>query len=270
MWIKKLLLILVLCPVCQAVNNFSTNSNCKAAWNVDNGALTVDSKGTNTLTNSSITADTAVFKEGDASAYSDALSDDLYILDAALDAGFPLKNGDANKKITVCMWIRSSGFPASANRVFLQKGNATGYDASFVLYFRKPASWTITMGIGVSGGTGWETVDYGTTVSANTWYHVGATFQDSDKSWKLRIWDDTAGAILGGVTVSGTTTNNINIEDGAFYIGSAGADATGGWRDEIVVFNDILTDGEIDQVRAGTFGAATPAAGGQVIMIEEF
>ena len=48
-------------------NDFTNDANCKALWNFDDGALTTDSKGTNTLTNSGVTADTVDFKEGNAS-----------------------------------------------------------------------------------------------------------------------------------------------------------------------------------------------------------
>ena len=38
-----------------------------------------------------------------------------------------------------------------------------------------------------------------------------------------------------------------------------------GWIDEIVVFNDILSAAEIDEIRAGTYGVS----GGQLIMISK-
>ena len=52
-----------------AQNDFSAGGNAVALWSVDNGALTTDSIGTNTLTdNNTVGTDTTNLMEGDASA----------------------------------------------------------------------------------------------------------------------------------------------------------------------------------------------------------
>ena len=46
-------------------NDFSGDPSCKAVWRFENGALTADSKGANTLTAvNGPTADTSLYKEG--------------------------------------------------------------------------------------------------------------------------------------------------------------------------------------------------------------
>lgn len=235
-------------------NDFSGDANCKAVFNVDDGALTVDSKGTNTLTNSGMTADTGTFKQGDASALSDNINDQLFILDGDLDAGFPLKNGDSNKKISVCFWFRSTGFPGSGFRYILGKFEIGTRSFAMLTSTAEPQLF-----IGFNNGDSQEAVPFGTSMVANRWYHFGVTFQDSDKSFKMRIWDDNASALLGGAEVTGNTTNNINVENAQWHIGSATSinNSAGMQIDEIVVFNDILTSGEIDQIRAGTYSAGS-------------
>ena len=87
-------------------NDFSSDANCVALWKLDNGASTTDSKGTNTLTNVNVVTNDAVNQqEGDACGDFELDSSQcLTITDANLDAGFPLKNGDATKIISLCAW----------------------------------------------------------------------------------------------------------------------------------------------------------------------
>ena len=86
-------------------NDFSGDTNCVALYRFENGALTTDTKGTNTLNVSggSPEADTVNYQEGSASCLFDAAAHDAFsIADGSLDAGFPLKDGDAVGDISVC------------------------------------------------------------------------------------------------------------------------------------------------------------------------
>ena len=89
-------------------NNFTGDVNCVALWNFESGALTTDSIGTNTLTdNNTVGTNASDFKEGAACAdLTRANSEYFSITDADLDAGFPLKSDDSNKKISVCFWFK--------------------------------------------------------------------------------------------------------------------------------------------------------------------
>lgn len=266
--IKRFLIVFgFFCVAAHGANDFSGDGNCKALWRFENGALTADSKGTNTLTavNTPV-ADTVNFKEGAASVDLENSETDYFsITDAALDAGFPLKNGDANKKISLAFWCKIESLPTSSYYwVIYDKGVGTNVRSFMISIY--PTTFSIQ--IGYNGGANWEVINHGTQPQTARWYHVGVTFQDSDKAYKIRIWDDTAGALLGGAEVTGTSTNNINVEDGALTIGfSTAAYSFDGLLDEIVVFDDILTSAEIDQIRSGTYGAAV-GGGGQVIIIE--
>ena len=110
--------------------------------------------------------------------------------------------------------------------------------------------------LGYNGGASAENIyDAGSLVSGR-WYHYGLTFDNADKSWKIVVWDDTALAKV--INASGTSTNNISAVTTPLIIG-ARYDANlpiapfDGEKDEVVVFKDILTTGEIDQIRQGTY-----------------
>ena len=115
--------------------------------------------------------------------------------------------------------------------------------------------------IGYNGGASQETLYSASTLVTGRFYHYGFTFDDTDKSWKLVVWDDTGSTKI--INTSGTATNNISVEAirvavGVGYFESAGNNPRmpfDGETDEVVVFKDILTTGEIDQIRQGTYGS---------------
>jgi hypothetical protein len=258
-WLLAALAMLALCGPAWGANVFSTDANCVAVWNLDNGALTTDSKGTNTLTNSGVASDAVNFQQGDGSGdFESGDPDYMSIADASLASGFPLKNGDANKEISVCMWVRFESLPtAGYDQYIFNKGGATNY-SFFINIVNTGATvqWRLGIGRADTGGNDVDNYSCQSGIAINTWYHVGVTYDDSDKSYRMRVWDDTAGALL-AADVTNTAGYHINVEDGVFQLGRLG---TGhyfdGVLDEVVVFNDILSADEIDKIRAGTYDAA--------------
>lgn len=248
-------------------NDFSGDSNCKALWRFENGALTTDSQGGNTLTpvNSPV-ADLGDFQEGLASVDLELSEEDyFYIDDADLDAGFPLKNGDANKKISVCFWVKYESLSGAAwNVVF---GKMESGKRSIAIAVNISDQFVFALGYG--GGASWEFEIHSTAIVIGRWYHVGFTYQDSNKSFKFRIWDDFAGSLLGGAEVTGNTANNINVEDARVQIGAgyfaAAQEWVDGLIDEVVVFDDILTSAQINAIRQG--GYPLPANESNAMMI---
>jgi len=269
---KRLLLVLFMCVSIYGANDFSGDANCKALWRFEDGALTTDSKGTNTLTNSGAIADTSRYQEGAASAdFEESDPDYMTIADGDLDAGFPLKNGDATKKISVCFWFRSELLPANDNeyRVLCSKYHHTDNKRSFAIIYQKSAAYgqDLILQLGHTSGNNAESLWLDRVeLAVDTWYHVGVTYQDSDKSYHIRLWDDSGST---NYDRTGTATNNINIEDASWTIGNYSSLVAGvyhaGLIDEMVVFNDILSSAEIDQIRGGTYGASSTNA--QVIII---
>lgn len=260
--LTKILLVLCLCGISAGANDFSGDANCKALWRLEDGALTTDSKGGNTLAAyATPTANTTTFKEGAASCDFDA-GDGLYIGDGDTDTGFPFRSADGGGRImnlSLAAWVYSDGI-SGYQTIFAQA------QASATFWIRINPSGILEFYVYVAG---WEHGDFGTAMSATTWYHVGVTYQDSDNSYRIRVWDDTAGDYL-GADVTGSFSGSPQITGQRYTVGSE-AFATSNWiglLDEVVVFNDVLTTDEIDQIRAGTFGAGGGGGGGQVIIIE--
>jgi hypothetical protein len=233
-------------------NSFSVETRLVALWKLDNGVLTTDSKGTNTLTNSAspVTNDTTNKKEGDAAgSFAGASSQCLTIADASLDAGFPLKNGDSSKIGAIAFWFRCTSVPGSgAYSGIISKWDYAGskISISFVITNSK-----LRIAWGYGTGTTFEYYDT-FTVTANRWYHVGATFNGVGKTATLRMWDDTAQT---NTNYSKTWTNALRVVDAPISIGS---ENTGnfftGQIDEVCFFNtNLVSDGEFDRIRAGTF-----------------
>ncbi len=253
-------------------NDFTGDSDCVALWRFESGALTTDTIGTNTLTNNAAVAENAVdYKEGAGSADFESGSTQYFdITDANLDAGFPLKNGDSNKKISMSGWFRLESFPVL--QVPFSKWDNTLNSRSFVIQVTQANEFRFL--IGTSGGASSEIVYDSAAIQLSTgrWYHYGITFQDSDKSWKVVVWDDTGSSKI--INASGNSTNNINIEDAGVAIGSQLSNGVGsfpydGEIDEIVVFKDILTTGEIDEIRQGVFGAPLAISAAENVVVSE-
>jgi hypothetical protein len=88
-------------------NVLNTHPNCKAYWNLDPGALTIDSAaGGNTLTaNNNPDTDAVDFKLG-TGCLVPASSKYMSIADANLCSGFPLKSGETNTYFTIGLWVK--------------------------------------------------------------------------------------------------------------------------------------------------------------------
>lgn len=238
-------------------NNFSGDSNCKALWKFDNGALTTDSKGSNTLTNkNSVTANTSDYQEGDAAADFDAASNQSFsITDASLDLGFPLKSGDTNKILSVCMWFKTT--TVAVTQYLYAKYDTSGNDRTFAIRIQD-TNGRIAVYIGYNGGASFEAKESSIALVANRWYHLGVTFDDSDGSYKIRIWDDTALAIHSND--SGNFSNAISIGSAELCIATrTGGTTLDGLIDELVVFDSVLSTDDIDAIRAGTYSGALVA-----------
>jgi len=242
-------------------NDFSSDSNCKALWRLEDGALTTDSKGTNTLTNSNVTAETVDYKEGSGCGdFTAGASTHLYITDGDLDSGFPGKSGEANGTFSICFWVKFNSLP-SPTYFLVSKWHVGDSKRCYEIGINNTSGTTqVLLALGTSGGGGASIYKHASAISTGIWYHLGITFDNNDKSYRIRIWDDNASSIL-GFDETGTAANALNIEDATFAIGDSSAlDSTyqiDGLFDEIVVFNDVLSADEIDEVRAGTYGVVT-------------
>jgi hypothetical protein len=233
-------------------NDFSLETHCKALWRLENGALTTDSKSTNTLSASGSppTADTVNFEEGAASAvYVRATPTYHYKSDAGLASGFPCKNGESNLSFTVCAWIRPAGTWTSG---------ANWYTVS-----SKGGAWAL-WAYGEVGGAHiefdwWDSsalqdwLELTRPLQADTWYHLAVTFDNATNTVHMRLYD-TSNSTVYDDSYTSTYNSGIRATSGTFGIGYAGGDAWDGNIDEVVVFDEVLSSGDIDKVRGGTYG----------------
>lgn len=230
-----------------AQNDFSNDASCKALWKFESGALTTDSKGTNTLTAYNTPTATSTCNEGSAAVSLSASSNQyLAITDENLNAGFPLKNGDSSKLITVCCWFRSPSV-ATGTSIWAKEGWSS--PASLSLFY------SATGGVAI----GYNTVGQysSVTISNDTWYHAAVVVNGVNGTAKLRLYTEGGSATnytfssLGALTV-GTADFRV----GAFH----DSNTTHLWNgiiDELVVFNRLLSDSEVDSIRNKTYASIT-------------
>jgi len=235
-------------------NNFAVDPNCVALWRFEAGKLTLDSIKTNKLTDvNSVDVNTVDYKEGAAAASFDRADGEFFsIIDANLSSGFPFKSGTSNSKISVCFWLKFDNltpWPCIFSK---------NLSAKYGFGISKTNLDKLEMFVGYSSGNNAEIFVHDSTLQRGRWYHVGITFDNSSKSYRIRIWDATANAIL-GTDKTGTAVHSVVIDNGEVRIGhSAGLtrfnynlDAT---LDEFAVFNDVLSAADIDKIRQGTYG----------------
>lgn len=234
-------------------NDFSGDANCIALWRMESGALTADSKGGNTLTNSGVAEDLVNFKEGACSgAFVQATNDNMTIADADLDSGFPLKNGEANLTFSIALWFKLSSI--NIYHFLINKGVSTP-NRCVNIYVDNTNK--LRFAISDNGSTSTYYI-HASALQSGRWYHLGITRDGVNPyPYRIRIWDDTAGAILGVDKTGNSIIPFINNVD--LYLGYT-ANSLNGNEDEVLIFNDVLSIAEIDAIRQGTYGGGAPAA----------
>ena len=252
-----LLLLLVLASAAFGAYNPQNDANCQAWWRMESGAITTDSSGEgNTLTNNDSTATSATCKEGSASMVADGAADYLSILDNALSTDFPLKVGDTNKDLSICFWVRFDTMPANyASESVWSKYNPAGDLRSLnILIYNTETIQQFEVHCGHTSGTAAEAIKMEVDTSTAVWYHVAFTHKGSDSSYRLRVWDDNAQAQL-GTDITGTLSNTLSVRAAQVTIGCRSDPDLymDGLIDDLLVFDDVLTVGEIDQIRAQTY-----------------
>jgi hypothetical protein len=232
------------------LTRFSSDVSCKALWRFENGALTDDSKGTNTLTNNaSVVASTSDKKEGGASADLESGSSQYFsITDANLDSGFPLKSGD-DGTFTISCWIKAESLAADMNIWSKYTGTNNLRSVSCVLL----STGILRLRFGYSSGTLYQQITHGSTLSTGNWYHITIRHRASDRNYRISI-RDASGNIV-GTDVFGTLTNALSVTSAPFVIG---ADSDGiynfdGLIDEFVVFDRVLGSNEVANIAKGLF-----------------
>ncbi|KPJ60285.1 MAG: hypothetical protein AMJ42_01525 [Deltaproteobacteria bacterium DG_8] len=187
------------------IGDFSSyDDNLQAHYKLEPDNLTVDSSGNNnsltasgTITSSPSSGDYC--KVDDGSVHFDD-NEYYYINDGNLSSGFPGKQGSSNTTLSICFWYRPGSSAAGQWTGLLSKYKSSDGDNGKVWMIQKSDVEKIRLYIGYNGGAGADYVEFGTALSnldGNHWYHIGASFNNSTKFARLRIWDETASALLG-------------------------------------------------------------------------
>ena len=253
-------------------NDFSGDANCKALYTFENDFPTEDQlddeKGTNHLAKQGSPTRVADPKEGTFSGELETDNSDYFNLaDAGLDSGFPTKTTESNKDISICFWVKFENLTVTQRMV--SKYDSGDDKRSWQIVFVE-AGDLIRFVLGYNGGVSAVTASHATDgdLTASRWYHIGIIYDDDGGgdgkgNVKIRIWDDN-GSVL--VQSSSADTHDedmgqqIALQDSQFAIGTSTSSGTpGGFLDarldEVVIFNDLLSIAEIDEIRNGTFGA---------------
>lgn len=233
-------------------NSFVDDPTCKALYRFESGALLTDSIGTNHLSdyNTVRTSElVGLYMEGKQSAYfKSSYLEYALITDANLAAGFPLKSTDTTKTFSVCFWFRST--TTSGTAYLINKTSTTSGQKSFAVY-RVGAS--LRMLWGYSNGTQTTEIVIGN-ISANRWYHVGISLAGGTKPYLIyRVWDNVSRRVIYFYQSHPGTPISV----GAAPLVIASSYPVGnffdGYIDEVVIFADVKTATEIDQIRMGAY-----------------
>lgn len=235
-------------------NDFSADSNCVALYNFESGALTTDSKGGNTLTdNNTVGVDTSDYQQGAACAsFNSSNAEYFTISNGDLDAGHPFKQSTANLTFSMAFWVKPASTGVSQGLV---GGNETS-DFGTCVFIN--TNNKISFQVRRAASTGIMTFTHDTALVANRWYHVGVSWDNSTKAYRIRIWDGYNSQIL-GTDKTGTGSYARSYTGNTFYIGSTYGTAypLNGKIDEVVIFKDVKSAGNFDAIRAGTYGSVS-------------
>lgn len=217
-------------------NDFSTDSRIIAVYNMESGALTTDSKGSNTMSLvGTPLSETTEFRQGAGSLDTNAGKNGIELADASQPADWP--NQSTNEDVfTVAMWAR---FHSTATVPLWEKFGVMGAfsDAS-------------GMAIAITGGSN-PSLNF--TPTLNRWYHLTFFVDQPEKSVVVRIYDSiTDTAHIRGATYTVALTNNTNQWGiGASTPVTVSPDT---FIDEVVIANEILTMVDAQRIQQGTFG----------------
>jgi hypothetical protein len=109
-------------------------------------------------------------------------------------------------------------------------------------------------------------IEFATALTVGRWYHVAVTYDSSDGSTRIRIWDDFNSQQL-AADQTGTISQTPYDDNAPLTIGTIGdltpesdINAWDGLIDEVVIFKDVLSVAEIDQIRQGTYNESSSSS----------
>lgn len=180
----------------------------------------------------------------------------IYSDDVDLPSTFPFKSGTNNRIMTICFWYRQNAkLDGGLNMIIVGKGSQAG--RSFEVSFSELYGFNFYV-VGNLQTAG-DNADIGFPIDMNKWYHVALRFNGNSRALQWRIWDDDAQTVIYNSPDIMTTSPdilNVPFAIGARFtayaslygLGSYNRDA---WVDKLQIFNEWLSDEQIDAVRTG-------------------
>jgi len=235
-------------------NDFSTDPSVKALWRFEPTALFADSVGGNTLAEESYGDNSigaaASYREGAETAQTIAIDGENYayfVMDSGdVDAGFPLFAGDTSKTISIAGWFRLDDDFTGDAYLF---GKYSGGTRSLLLMARE-STGEYRMRIYYSGSSYLTINTSGAGMVAGRWYHFGLAVDGVNKTYLLRHYDLTADA---EETFSDSFLYEMQVGDCDLELASGAMIV-----DEFVVFDELRTADEFDDIRDGNYAPPTP------------
>lgn len=228
-------------------NDFSSDPTCKALWRFEPDALYDDSiGGNNFVTNSGSPASDTPGTEG--SGCLGMHGGSVKIDDANLDSDFPLKSS-VNGLFTLCFWWDANW----GTYGILRKDN---WPAGIVV---RPDIWGGNFRLVVKWGDNsnldtFYTLDW--VFNTGYPYHIALRVDPTNRIFNWRCYDTFASTVRSN---SFSPTRDLVIPNTQFQVG--GNDPSQNQQcDEMVVFDRLLSDDEIDQIRNGTYSSLLPPA----------
>jgi hypothetical protein len=164
-----------------------------------------------------------------------------------------MKSDGINKDITTIQWIKFTELGPTVNEFWAK------YKYRNVVYRLSAfADGRVRISSGYEGDYGHQEGDwFGANVQTDRWYFIASTYQASDRSYRLRIYDYAAGDFL-AEDLTGNFEHDINVGqegDGFFVLSYASPTFSfKGLMDACIVFNRALSVQELEDIRLGMFG----------------
>ncbi|MEN6335934.1 MAG: pre-peptidase C-terminal domain-containing protein [Phycisphaerales bacterium] len=239
-----------------AGNDFASDPDCVALWQFEDKAFVNDSIGSNFFENHGASLEATDVREGAGCAdFRVGQGDWMSIDDDHLSANFPTRSGGKNADLSVCFWMKPRSFPYGSTMI--SKFLPTTDDRSWRLYLGGGIDQGyMKLALGTGSGGDAKVYDFNgkdQQFPKGHWYHVAFTYKNADKSYHIRVWDDTAGALVcdsvGKATAAMPLTNSPLVLGGIPLL----SEYYDGLLDEVAVFKDVLTTDEIDSIRQGQY-----------------
>lgn len=214
-------------------SRFYNDASLVALYRFNSGALTTDSKGSYTLTNTNTVAETSAGKFGYGADYGSGVNNRM--LSVASNLGIA---GDGD--VTISSWVNPATTPNATYPILtLQSFSSTTNTDRFLAFYYQYFSSTVELRVYAGVYPFPANTSYTITLENGAWYHSVVTRTGT-----------TYNAYLNGKKIIGpvTITHQNGWAGNGFAIGNGVGGSGQGWQgkqDDVAVFSRVLSDNEV-------------------------